>query len=654
MQIIHKLDNFLYTIFPSVKKGDIESLKIEIQKYYTYGSYKPIVQIEDIWVIINIDMPSITSDEAAFKKVISLCEKGRYAEAKPILENLISKNPSVSEYHRIKGQILSDEGDNEGAIDCLIDALCWDPKNSWALLMMGNILAKYRNDIPTAMTYYDQALKINPKDNITINNIGANLMEQGKLAEAKKYFNKALNINDNYPNTHYALGLIAEIENNLQSSFNYLLDAIKKNRNHDILFQNSVKQAFEVAQKIIQTNIGEKIYKDYKRKLELEDNRKIEIIQDDEIMTAAKFELAENHNRENHVIRYRANYPAIEHLIMHELVHLDFILKARKENVNQLFIITDEHKKDFIKGLKPTIDLFSESGYSEESILDYCSHLFEGMNRQVFNAPIDLLIENYLYNEYLDLRPFQFLSLYKMLQEGLDAVTNEQVIEIAPKDIISKSRVYNIVNGFQFKELYGLDFTNDYKANKKEMSLAKGFYDEFIEYREDKEPGEEYELVLNWAKDLNLDNIFKLENENTYRESNNIDSFIKSFLNDPLGIDEKDQIKERAMREFQKSQSEIKTNMAVVMFMVDALKFFEGKDREEIRKTALEIAMQGTQGYSPNNDNYIITSIPNKRFSGYHILAYYYVSWALSIPEMLSKLELPYDEEYKLAQQLHK
>jgi tetratricopeptide (TPR) repeat protein len=53
------------------------------------------------------------------------------------------------------GQILSDEGDQEEAINCLIDALRWDSKNAWALVMMGNIFAKYKNDIPTAMKYYD-------------------------------------------------------------------------------------------------------------------------------------------------------------------------------------------------------------------------------------------------------------------------------------------------------------------------------------------------------------------------------------------------------------------------------------------------------------------------------------------------------------------
>ena len=52
--------------------------------------------------------------------------------------------------------------------------------------------------------------------------------------------------------------------------------------------------------------------------------------------------------------------------------------------------------------------------------------------------------------------------------------------------------------------------------------------------------------------------------------------------------------------------------------------------------------------------NYRLGSIPEKVFSGYHILAYYYISWTLAIPEMVSQLQLPYDDEYKLALTLYK
>ena len=66
------------------------------------------------------------------------------------------------------------------------------------------------------------------------------------------------------------------------------------------------------------------------------------------------------------------------------------------------------------------------------------------------------------------------------------------------------------------------------------------------------------------------------------------------------------------INKFQKSQEQVGTNMAVAMFMVDALQFFEGKPKEEIKKIAFEIAMQGTQGYRPDKDDYRINSIKDK------------------------------------------
>ena len=181
MQIVHRIDDFFFTIFPMIKKNDNLSLIDTIRKYYSYGSFQPKVTIEDGYVIIELDTSKILSLNADYKKVISFCEQGRFSEAKPILNNLISMNPSISEYHRIMGQILSEEGNQEDAINCLIEALRWDPKNGWALLMMGNIFSKYRSDLPTARKYYNQALVSNPNDYITITNIGANLVQQGNV-----------------------------------------------------------------------------------------------------------------------------------------------------------------------------------------------------------------------------------------------------------------------------------------------------------------------------------------------------------------------------------------------------------------------------------------------------------------------------------------
>ena len=650
MIIVHPINDFLYTLFPEVETGNIEKLKVALFRYYSYGPFVPKIEVKDNSVHVEIDVSTIVSQEGEYQKAVTLCEKGKYEDAKPILTKLIEKNPTNSEFHRIMGQILSDEGKQDDAIDFLIDALRWNPKNGWALLMMGNIFFKFKKDIHTAMKYFDQAVLANPNDYISMTNIGVNLMQQGELKEAEKYLLEAMKINNDYPNAHFAMAMIAEKEHDLDSAFYSFVKAIKLNNKKDELYQNSLKKAFDIARKSVADIYGQKIFREYRQQLEIEGLKDIDIVEDTDINTAAKIEFAENYDRPKHIVRYKPEYPAVEHLIMHELVHLELVIQARKEKINQLFVSNQQQKTAFINGLDVTFKKLRDLGVDDAAIATYCSGLFEGINTQVYNAPIDLFIENFLYNEYPQLRPFQFLSLFKLLEDSIKAVTDKNIVHISPKNINSISKIYSLVNAMQFKDLYGIDVIRNFEPTPAEMKTAASFYKEFLDYRDDKLPGEEYELVLHWAEDLKLDQFFDLVNEEDYRaKRRGLTNTQTPVKNDPYNFKSKGSVKDREHEKFQKSQEKIGTNAAVVMFMVGALQFFEGMEMSEIKKIAIEIAMQGTHGYSPDKQDYTLSSIPGKTFSGYHILAYYYVSWALSDPMMLPKLGLPYDEEYKLA-----
>jgi hypothetical protein len=656
MQIIHKIDDFLYTIFPELINGDESLIKIVIEKYFTFNaSLKPSVRIENGFAIIEIDIPSIIAYETEYRKTIDLCEKGRFNEAKPILKKLIDINPYNSEYNRIMGQILSEEGSQDEAIDYLIDALRLNSKNGWALLMMGNIFAKFKNDIPTALKYYDQALVANVNDFISLTNVGYLLFQEKRYSEAKKYFYEALKINDKFPNAYLALGMIAEKDNEPYNAFNFTLQAIKFCSEKDMLYQKSVQQAIDISKHIVSSLDGMKIVKTYKHKLEFEGGTEIDIIEDSEITTAAKIEFAENYKREKHIVKYKSNLPAVEHLIIHELVHYFFVIEARKSNINQLFISSQQHKREFIKTYISQLHKLRKMGMQEPMLEEFLQKLFEGINLQAYNTPIDLFIENYLFNNYEKLRPYQFLSLYRLLQEGINAVTNTTIVDFSPKEILSKSKIYNLVNALQFKELYGIDLIKELKGSAVEFKTAKDFYNEFLQYKDDREVAEEYELVLHWAEDLKLDKNFELVDENEYRtKRTNVDNLLNSIEKDPYTTDARDLYKERDLEKFMKSQQDLGVNMAVVMFMVEAINYFNKLPSEEIKKIAFEIATQGTQGFSPNNNNYAISAIPDKLFSGYHILSYYYVSWAMAIPEQLDMLGLNFQKEYKLALNMYK
>jgi hypothetical protein len=51
--------------------------------------------------------------------------------------------------------------------------------------------------------------------------------------------------------------------------------------------------------------------------------------------------------------------------------------------------------------------------------------------------------------------------------------------------------------------------------------------------------------------------------------------------------------------------------------------------------------------------SYIIPSIKGKRFSGNQVLAFFYSSWALSMPEKVGLLGLPFEKEFEMAKNIN-
>ena len=103
MQIIFQKDDFLFQIFPELAGSDDAQILQTLTNYYTVGSIVPQIKFEGEWLLVDIDVESIASHEADYRRAISLCEKGNYTEAKPLLHKLIAANPTRSEYHRILG-----------------------------------------------------------------------------------------------------------------------------------------------------------------------------------------------------------------------------------------------------------------------------------------------------------------------------------------------------------------------------------------------------------------------------------------------------------------------------------------------------------------------------------------------------------------------
>jgi len=654
MKIFLPISEFLYELFPNAKGAGEDVLIREVRNFYSLGGVVPMVKIIDGMLEVSVNMDQASTDERDFKKAVSFCENGDFEQAKPLLQALASRSPFNSEVHRLLGQIASEQGMQDQAIDYLIDALRWNPENSFAIVMMGNIWAKFKRDIPTAMKYYEQALVIDPQDYIAANNTAANLMQLRKFDEAEEWFQRALSINDSYPNTHYGLSVLSEQQGDLASAFYSAIQALKLIPKRDEMSKRCFVQASEIADLVVKQGRGADEVRKFAKQMELELGKPVQFEEDSEIPTAAKLEVAENHGRPFHLIKFKPTYPNVEHLQLHELFHLKLIAEARREGHNMLFTVRKKQREAFIRSLEKHVTKLNKMGYQADSLSSYLTALQEGLARQIYNAPIDLFIEELIHADHPDMRPYQFQSLLALMSEAVHATTDPAIVELTPAVILSKSKTYNLLLAKQFHELYGVDLTFSFKPSPAELKLAQKFYDEFKEYRVDTAGGEEFELVANWAKDLELDKYFELipeSPESKFPES--LEDQVSAIEEDPLDAHRHDPEREREMDTFQESQKALGLNMAVVMFMVDALQYFSDKPASKIKETALEIAMLGTQGIRPDHKGYRLHHVPNKEFSGYHLLAYYYISWKLALPEMLEQLHLPYNDEYKLAEQLN-
>ena len=651
MIIIHKINDLLFNLFPKAVEGgkNKEALKESLIDFYTFGPFRPNVEIEGDFVKIEIDTSSITSQKAEFDTVVKHCERGNFKAAKPILEKLIKKNPTNSEYYRILGQILSEEGNIDAAVNNLHTALRWNSKNTHALTMLGNIFARNMNDILTAMTYFEHALAVKPDDHIAINNIGANLMQLGRMKEAEQYFQKAYALNPNYAQTLYALAMVNNVKNDYVIALDFISQAAKNCRPSDPLYNHTFELANEVSKKAIPKIDPMEMFNEFSQKLAIASGKNIDLIQDENIPTPAKIEIAENYNRDKHIIRYKkgrqAGRQGIPHLLMHELGHLHLTVQGRKKGTNYLFVATREQKELFIRNNESTIARLNKKGLDDASIAGYITSLFNGMNSQIYNVPVDLFIEDLLYKNYPLLRPFQFISLLELLNEYIAVSKNRVIAENTPIFIRTATIILSLVNAHQFKDLYGFDLSNQFEVTSQQLKISKELYSEYQKYQKNGRALDAHELIQQWAKRLNIENYFSLMEENAFRvsKSNGSSGEPDHFINPEL------QSLNKAQIDF---ATEPAGQSAVTMYMLAALQYFNGMPPAKIKEIGFEIGLLGQKGIDHANmeQRYYLKSIPDKEFTGLQILSYMYVAFHFIDPTL--DMGLNFKKEFETAKGL--
>ncbi len=584
---------------------------------------------------------------------MSLCNEGKYEAALPYFDKVLAVDKKNDEAYRMKGQALMMLGRLQEATNLLIDALNINPENVWTLILMGNIFIK-QNDVQGAMRYYEEAIKFHPNDPIAINNVGGAYLQQGMYEKALETFDRALKIDDSYPNTYYGKAMVLRKLGRDREAWDILLKAgtasMPRSENPNVIEEMN-KLKMSIALGLANGGDGYRAIGKTIEELQNLGGTEIKTESVENMSLAAKLEYAKIHGRKYHRIIYNESKKYHEHLILHELTHLRMAINASKVGKNEVPVTDIEQVNAFHQRFAYFFNkLITRIG--DDGAKKVEKDMRSGLALQLFNCPLDLLVEDYIFEHYPEVRPLQMLSLFSQEEENINSVQSAEKAKIFPPAVVKANKLMNMVTSIHMEDLYGINLLNYYKPTKAEYESAKDLYEEYKAYRDDYEPGEEYDLCRYFIETLDFEDLIVWVNEDV------------AHLDDSMIIQAKEAMQNVSTEEIEERNKEFSENhkdgadaaetMMMAMYMLGAMQKFDTMQHLEVRKIAMEIATIGMTGISPEKKSgYKVPSLGDEDFGGYRLLAYYYVSFAREIPEILPKLGLPFKSAYETALQMY-
>lgn len=219
----------------------------------------------------------------------------------------------------------------------------------------------------------------------------------------------------------------------------------------------------------------------------------------------AHLEYGRHHGTPYHKIVYKKSFVYWQHSVVHELMHLEMYIKASKAGKGYVIkknIANDIYfKHAFGAAFRKLIPR-----YGIEMVEGLQKMVQDGIITQLLSCPLDLFVEQYIYDRYKDIAVLQLLSLLHQERTNISQYS-EPIVSLMPPKIVSVNKVLCLTNSMRLSEFYGLDFHDCYKANGHERKLSAELYEEFLAYKDSFNDGDEYELYDYFSESLGVENI---------------------------------------------------------------------------------------------------------------------------------------------------
>ena len=574
-----------------------------------------------------------------YQKGVREAQQGTYEKAIKHFSRVIDAIPQHVDARRNLAMAHLESGNVDQARELLRQCLKIDPTDVWTYVLLGNVATKHERAFDVAEFYYEAGLNINPQDNLLLNNFATLHMEQGHFNKAKELFDKALAIDPTYPNTYFGLALVNRLSGSPEMALKILEQLFDQPASTDIrsapVYKNARELYLELSTELARSDC--KILMDSimarKTTLEIATGHPIVVEEDNSLeYISAVSQMAWKHNRNEHRVRYRMRSEAMTpHLVAHELEHIVLEQEARQMNRNRFFATTAKTREYAVLAIADHITKMQRQGYAEDRISDIMLKLIQGLTAQVFNLPLDMLIERNLYNKYPDLRHSQFASLYQMHVEGLHTFVNPEIKQLAPPIIFRASVTLNCAYAHFIDDLFAgiTDYASAYRKSEY-LSRGQNLFEIWKTRMAQHTPGDEYDVVDEFARILKIRPWYDWQTDTTYPNVNHESS--DSTLSEPLKTDKPE----------------------AYTYCLDALRRFENQTRSAIFSVVSEIGILGMNGidHATPGKTYTIKAYLGETFSGLHLLCLMYVGFKIYDPSVNCGLD--FGEAYKMALEAHK
>ena len=175
----------------------------------------------------------------------SLCqvyeEQGDYDSAVEVYQKLIEIQPYLAEYHSNLANIMYLKGDIQEAISHYQNAISINPNMNWTSVIaqtLGYVFQENSKDLDAAISAYQCAYILTPKDMDIYINLGSAFYEKGEYDNALTVYRRAIELEPYNAKIYCNLGYLYWGKGDLDEAIKAYETSIKYDKTYDIAYNN--------------------------------------------------------------------------------------------------------------------------------------------------------------------------------------------------------------------------------------------------------------------------------------------------------------------------------------------------------------------------------------------------------------------------------